>query len=107
MPTCTACSAKLPLHDFSDAQLSGRGKCLRCSNPRLHALKLAEGLEGEALTAGLTTAALSGDEDDGASQKPPAARKAKSGGKAAAAAVKTKTAAAPKPAVNMDDILID
>ena len=50
MPRCTACHESKPLHDFSDAQLLGRGKCLRCSNPRLHAKRLADGLDGQPLS---------------------------------------------------------
>ena len=45
MPTCRQCARTLPLHDFSDAQLAGRGKCLSCSNPRLFAKRQAAGLD--------------------------------------------------------------
>ena len=46
MPTCKQCLESKPLEEFSDAQLlSGKNKCLRCSNPRLYSKKCAEGLE--------------------------------------------------------------
>lgn len=50
MPTCLRCLEKKPLDAFSDAQLvSGKRKCLQCSNPRLHERKVAEGLAGRPL----------------------------------------------------------
>ncbi|EOD18276.1 hypothetical protein EMIHUDRAFT_461394 [Emiliania huxleyi CCMP1516] len=50
MPTCSRCLEKKPLDAFSDAQLvSGKRKCLQCSNPRLHERKVAEGLAGRPL----------------------------------------------------------
>lgn len=42
MPTCSQCLEVKSIECFSDAQLLGRLKCLRCSNPRLHAKKQAE-----------------------------------------------------------------
>ena len=45
MPVCTRCARDLPLHDFSDAQLCGLGKCLQCSNPRLFAKRHAADLD--------------------------------------------------------------
>lgn len=45
MPKCLRCHEVKPMDDFSDAQLlSGRGKCLQCSNPRLHARRCDAGL---------------------------------------------------------------
>lgn len=39
------------MEDFSDAQLfSGRGKCLQCSNPRLHARRCGAGLSDQPLS---------------------------------------------------------
>lgn len=41
MPACSRCLEVRPIEEFSDAQLYGKRKCLRCSNPRLHAKKVA------------------------------------------------------------------
>ena len=49
MPRCTRCGEVRPLDDFSEAQLCGRGKCLRCSNPHLHARRSAAGLDSRPL----------------------------------------------------------
>ena len=53
MPTCARCLEVHPLDDFSDAQLQkGRSaKCLRCSNPRLYALKQASDVHDQPLSA--------------------------------------------------------
>ena len=49
MPTCTCCLVVKAIDQFADAQLVGKGKCLQCSNPRLAAKMLAEGLEQQPL----------------------------------------------------------
>ena len=59
MPTCSRCLEKKPLDAFSDAQLvSGKRKCLQCSNPRLHERKVAEGLAGRPLVGVLVVGQL-------------------------------------------------
>lgn len=46
MPTCAQCQHKRSIDDYSDAQLvrGSKGRCLKCSNPRLWAQREASGL---------------------------------------------------------------